>query len=84
MKRIAATRFRLSAHRIKVETGRWSRIPRDERKCSCSEDAVQDENDVVFICPFSKYLREKYEVDSYGTLDVLFNDMKASLICDFM
>ena len=39
---------------------------------------------MVFICPFSKYLREKYEVDTYGTLDVLFNDMEQSLICDFM
>ena len=51
MKRIAAIRFRFSAHRLKVETGRWSRIPRDERKCSCSENDVQDENHVVFICP---------------------------------
>ena len=76
MKRIAATHFRLSAHRLKVEAGRWSRIPRDERKRPCS-DAVQDENHVVFICPFSKYLREKYEVDSYGTLDPLFNDIMA-------
>ena len=24
------------SHRLKVETGRWSRIPRDERTCSCS------------------------------------------------
>ena len=56
MKRIAATRFRLSAHRFKVETWRWSRIPRDERKCSCSENAAQDVYHVVFICPFSKCL----------------------------
>ncbi len=32
-KRIVYTRFRLSAHNLKVETGRWARLPREERVC---------------------------------------------------
>ena len=41
--RIAYTRFRLGSHRLKVETGRWSRIPRENRKCDCGIDDIQDE-----------------------------------------
>ena len=31
--RMAFTRFRTSSHRLKIETGRWSRIVREERWC---------------------------------------------------
>ena len=33
--RIAITRLRLSSHRLRIETGRWSRLPKEERLCSC-------------------------------------------------
>ena len=33
--RITFTRFRTSSHRLKIETGRWSRIPRERRMCNC-------------------------------------------------
>ena len=29
--RISFSRLRLSAYRLKIETGRWSRLPRDQR-----------------------------------------------------
>jgi hypothetical protein len=41
--RIAATRLRLSSHRLRIETGRWSRLPREERVCRCTADVLQDE-----------------------------------------
>ena len=44
--RIAFTRLRLCSHRLKIETGRWSRIPREERICPCR--AVQTESHVLF------------------------------------
>ena len=28
------TKFRLGSHNLKIETGRWQRIPRNERLCS--------------------------------------------------
>ena len=43
--RISFTRIRLSSHYLKIETGRWSRIPREERLCSCCE--VQSEIHVL-------------------------------------
>ena len=33
--RITFTRFRTSSHRLKIETGRWSRIERERRLCQC-------------------------------------------------
>ena len=50
--RITFTRFRLSSHRLRVEIGRWSRTPRDQRICSC-RTGVQDELH-LFQCPLVK------------------------------
>ena len=47
--RISFTRFRLSSHLLRVETGRWSRTPREERLCRCGS-GIQDELH-VFTCP---------------------------------
>ena len=43
--RVAATRVRLSSHNLKIETGRWSRLPRENQTCTCG--AVQ----TVLKCP---------------------------------
>ena len=55
--RIAATRIRLGSHRLRVETGRWSRLPRDQCTCSCPQNAVQDEPHVLLDCPLTRQLR---------------------------
>ena len=41
--RISFTRLRLSSHRLRIETGRWSRTPANERLCSCQAAKVQSE-----------------------------------------
>ena len=33
--RLSFTRLRLSSHRLRIETGRWARLPRDQRLCPC-------------------------------------------------
>ena len=47
--RITFTRFRLSSHRLRVEVGRWSRTPQDQRTCSCGT-GIQNEVH-LFQCP---------------------------------
>ena len=47
--RIAFTRMRLSAHRLRIETGRWARLPRERRLCPCGQ--VQHELHVLVDCP---------------------------------
>ena len=67
-KRTAFTRLRLSSHRLKIETGRWSRIDRENRLCDCG--SVQDESHVLFHCRFTKVVRQKYSINSniYGSI----------------
>ena len=47
--RIAFTRLRLSFHRLRIETGRWARIPRDQQSCQCGL-AAQTEKHVLTKC----------------------------------
>ena len=42
-------KFRLGSHRLKIETGRWSNIPRDERLCT-SCNLLEDEYHVIYDC----------------------------------
>ena len=56
--RIAITRLRLSSHRLRIETGRWSRLPKEERLCSCG--MIQTEEHIVLNCVETRTLRLKY------------------------
>ena len=58
--RIAVSRLRLSSHYLHIETGRWSRIARENRLCQCGE--VQTEHHVLIGCPLSETLRTQYPV----------------------
>ena len=69
--RTAFTRMRLSAHRFRVETGRWARIPRERRLCPCGT-GVQDERHVFTCCSITEHLR--YD----GTVPHAFPDVIAS------
>ena len=42
-------RFRLGSHNLPIETGRWSRIPRDERLCGVCK-VLGDEKHALFDC----------------------------------
>ena len=56
--RISFTRFRTSSHRLRIETGRWSRLSREQRLCSCGK--VQDEKHVLTECEKTQVIRDKY------------------------
>ena len=43
--RIAFTRLRTGSHKLRIETGRWARLPRELRTCPCGD--VQDEEHVL-------------------------------------
>ena len=57
--RVAFTRLRLSAHNLRIETGRWARIPRDQRLCQCGE--VQTEEHVICHCVLSAHVRNHFD-----------------------
>ena len=46
------TKFRISAHKLNIEVGRYKKIPADERYCNlCSSNLVEDEIHFSMVCP---------------------------------
>ena len=73
--RIAFTRLRTSSHRLKVETGRWSRIPRERRLCKCGM-GVQTEKHVLVECELAEPIKQKYGL-SVECFDVFMSSKKS-------
>ena len=80
-RRIEFTRMRIGAHRLRIETGRWSRTPRENRVCRCNNQEVQDESHVLFTCPLTGHLREQY---GFSTFEELFTCNDSEKICSFI
>lgn len=80
--RIACTRMRLSSHYLRIETGRWSRIPRENRLCNCGQ--IQTEYHVLFECNQTEtYRRECPEINQCSSLSDLLNrnDVEMKNVC---
>ena len=69
--RIAFTRFRVGSHRFRIETGRWSRTPRERRLCPCGE--VQDEVHVIKNCVLLRDVRARYSDINYDEISEIMN-----------
>ena len=57
--RILITRWRLSCFDLKVETGRYRGIPREERLCPIC-NVLEDENHVIFNCRAYDNIRTQF------------------------
>ena len=81
VERVSFTRFRLSSHKLRIETGRWSRIPRDLRICECGK-GIQDEQHVIKDCLFTEAVRNKN--DGLCLQLPEFFDGDNNLVCRFV
>ena len=77
--RVCYSKMRISNHRFAMETGRFRKIPRDERCCLyCKKQSIaviEDEKHILLHCP----LYEQYRKQLYGSVDELcpnFKDLK--------
>ena len=78
--RMAFTRVRLCSHRLRSETGRWNRVPADQRFCPhCDNASIQNEEHLL-LCPATLPIREKYGVER-DLLSILTDPSKMDLIC---
>lgn len=68
------TRVRLMSHELKIETGRWSRTPREQRLCQCGTGVVQTENHVLLECELSHNLRDRFRHLNVTHLNLLFGE----------
>ena len=83
--RQAFTRIRLMSHNLKIETGRWSRIPMESRVCSCANNITQTEEHVLLYCPISNNCRLKYPMLNFNNMTELI-DRQDNLkeLCNYM
>ena len=82
-KRQAFTRLRLMSHNLKVELGRWSRIPRNARLYVCIGDQVQDEEHVLLHCPLTRHIRRKYPNLNHTDVVDLLNNGGPEYLCNY-
>ena len=75
--RVSFSRLRLMSHSLKVETGRWSRIPREARLCDrCDAQQVQDEEHMLITCSSTQHLRQRYERLDFSSLRSLLESQE--------
>ena len=61
VERSVLCKYRICAHSLNVEKGRYKNLPRNERKCSfCNMGEMEDEFHFVLVCPAFLDIREKY------------------------
>ena len=83
--RVSFSRFRLSAHNLRIETGRWSRTPRQERYCECNSSEtrpIQDEQHVIKECPLTHSVRLNYPSMDFS-IPAIFEEENSSDMFDF-
>ena len=75
--RIVVTRWRLSNHDLRIETGRYEQpiLERRLRTCESCVSVVEDEEHVIFYCPTYNNIRMKYRdlLQKYPQIENIFN-----------
>ena len=82
--RVSFTRLRVMSHNLKVETGRWSRLARENRVCQCDRSCVQDEKHVLLECPMSAPLRQRYSMLPFDSMGSLIRNADTVNTCRFI
>lgn len=60
-RRMRLAQLRTGSHWLRVETGRWHKLPREERVCShCNSGAVEDAEHMVFDCSHYAGVRQQF------------------------
>ena len=79
------TRLRLMSHDLKIETGRWSRVPRDLRRCICNGRSVKTEYHVSIGCILTRELRRKFDMYNIQNLNDLFMESNnVNTVCRYV
>ncbi|XP_069141192.1 uncharacterized protein [Argopecten irradians] len=55
------SKYRMQAHSLQIEAGRYNAVPRGDRLCTvCDKNDVEDEMHFVLLCPAYSELRKKF------------------------
>ena len=54
-------KLRISSHKLRIGTGRYDNIPRDERLCNlCNCNRIEDETHFLLDCPSFSSIRDMF------------------------
>ena len=72
--RMVITKWRLSNHKLRVETGRRDLLPRSQRVCLVCQ-VLEDEEHVLFACHLYSGIRSKFHVflQKYPSINTILN-----------
>ena len=74
-------KFRICAHKLSIEEGRWAHVPDNERICKCCNlSSVEDEFHFLLVCPAYHHLRNVYlplSVFRYPTVEKFYYLMQS-------
>ena len=84
--RMSFTRIRLISHNLKIETGRWSRIPRERRVCQCDNTQLQTEAHVLISCALTLNIRlSLYPMLDFTNINTQLSDVShIHLLCTYV
>ena len=72
--RKALVRFRISSHQLRIKTGRYENIPRNERICHfCTSNKIEDENHFLLDCKAYSQIRDIF----FSKLETKIPDFKS-------
>ena len=75
------TRLRLSSHNLAIEKGRWSRIPRELRLCSCGSIQCEEHVTCICFCERTMHIRARYPSTDFTSIRNFFYSENAPKIC---
>ena len=82
--RNAISKMRISAHRLPVETGRYSGTPRNERMCPLCKNGVGNELHYLLECNMPKMVQIRVPIlQKICSNDSMFNNMSNNLQCKY-
>ena len=81
--RINLTRFRISCHKLHIETGRYTipKTPIDDRVCkNCNFNAIEDEKHMLLFCSKYNFDRAELIYKCYNKNIAYINDYNSKFI----
>ena len=73
------------SHNLKIETGRWSRIPRERRVCQCDDRQLQSEAHVLIDCALTNHIRTQYPTLNFSNISNLLSEVtQGNVLCKYV
>ena len=75
--RQAISKIKLSSHKLNIERGRYSGVPRQNRKCElCNKNDLEDEFHFMLVCDLYSDLRKENSPTYYVNRPSMFKFIK--------